>query len=193
MTPTPPPMTPPRPASRAPIAEPEEVTDVSVQDSYVTLAEESPPRTTNGAAGLDEPDHHVQLAPDRLLQQVRDALLRIYSSVPLSDWGNNVRQLLHNENGPQRSGGGGLERRHHHPAQQQVGPGRAASNESRGRSRDASGCGEAARKLWHRLCPPFRVEEGGAVVGQESECCWTARRRHFNVPLILSATFDYNF
>lgn len=57
----------------APIAEPEEVTDVSVQASCASIEAGVPAR--------DEPDVHVHMGPDRLFQQLRDVVRRPVDSV----------------------------------------------------------------------------------------------------------------
>lgn len=70
----------------APIAEPEEVTDVSVQASSVSLEQGSPAETV---AARDEPDVHVHFGPDRFLQRIREVLVRR----PLSSLGQSVRRV----------------------------------------------------------------------------------------------------
>lgn len=66
----------------APIAEPEEVTDVSVQASSVSLNEATAP--TVGAR--DEPDVHVHYGPDRLFQRLRQMVRRPLSSLREMPW-----------------------------------------------------------------------------------------------------------
>lgn len=79
----------------APIAEPEEVTDVSVQASRTSLADDlttatvAPATTTPTASAADtardEPDVRVQFGPDRLYRRLRDG--------PMSNLGKSVREL----------------------------------------------------------------------------------------------------
>lgn len=125
----------------APIAEPEEVTDVSVQASSVSLNQTASPAPTVEMA-RDEPDVHVQLGPERYYQQLRDVLARR----PFTNLGENVRRKPW---WPRRKDSQAATS----PHSQNSGPDRWAP----------------LSRFRHRFCPPFRVAEEDTSVAQESE------------------------
>lgn len=131
----------------APIAEPEEVTDVSVQASIISLNQTAGP----GTATRDEPDVQIRLGRDRMFPGVRDLL----AGRPFSSLGRNIRRK------PWWPGGRGGDRRGSRP-EQNGGPDRSPAS--------SSTASAAFRRFRHRFCPPFRVvAEEDASVAHESE------------------------
>lgn len=144
----------------APIAEPEEVTDVSVQASNASLAQDTSavdaaaagPPSPAAPSARDEPDVHVNLGPEHLLRQVRR---------PLSALGHSLRRLW--QNGvAERSNATELERGGRRPSAGEDIP------EERFKQNPGGLC-RSLRRLRHRFCPPFRVVSGAETPAQESE------------------------
>lgn len=144
----------------APIAEPEEVTDGSVQASNASLAMEQQPRiatiesSSAAAPTRDEPDVHMSFGPEHLLQQVRR---------PLSALGHSLRRLWQGERVP-----GATELERGRGSSDMAGE-EEEEDEQRFKENNGSLC-RSLRRFRHRFCPPFRVVAGSeAPEAQESE------------------------
>lgn len=85
----------------APIAEPEEVTDVSVEASSISL---NKPNREPPTEARDEPDINIQFGPRRLYQHLRDVIRRRPLSNASQSLGGNSWWPPFQRNGHSRSG-----------------------------------------------------------------------------------------